>query len=384
MPFERPGLSELREKSRSYVTGQLDEAGALLWFSTLGILADAVAGMTHLHYGYLDWIAQQCTPATATGEYLAAWGALKGIIRRAAVAATCEAVRFTGTPGSTVSAEAVLNRADGYQYTLDEDVSIDSDGSGTGSITAVLPDPTDDRTGGGDDGNADAGTTLTPDVTWSGIDSTVTMVSAATGGSDTEDEEAYRQRVLYAYQNPPQGGAAADYVQWALEVPGVTRAWCVNRALGFGTVGVYIMTDGDDEDNAGGFPDGTDGVATDEDWTDRKATGVQLTVADHIRQYQPVTAVVYVMSPVARSIDFEIQGLSSATAALKARVESAISEVLYNVGEPDGSGVIHLSDLWYAIADTEGTDGFILVSPDSNITLSQGELPVTGTITWAT
>ncbi|HFO9943202.1 TPA: baseplate J/gp47 family protein, partial [Escherichia coli] len=126
-----PGLSELREKSRSYVTGQLDEAGALLRFSTPGILADAVAGMTHLHYGYLDWIAQQCTPATATGEYLAAWGALKGIIRKAAEAAACDEVQFTGTVGSTVSAGAVLNRADGYQYTLDEDVSIDSDGSGT-------------------------------------------------------------------------------------------------------------------------------------------------------------------------------------------------------------------------------------------------------------
>ncbi|EKA9715429.1 TPA: baseplate J/gp47 family protein, partial [Escherichia coli] len=133
-----------------------------------------------------------------------------------------------------------------------------------------------------------------------------------------------------------------------------------------------------------GFPDGTDGVATDEDWTDRKATGVQLTVADYIRDYQPVTAVVYVMSPVARSIDFEIQGLSDATAALRAQVESAISEVLYNVDELDGSGVINLSDLYYAIADIEGTDGFILVSPDSNITLSQGELPVTGSITWAT
>lgn len=381
MPFERPGLSELREKSRSYVTGQMDEAGALLRFSTLGILADVTAGMAHLHYGYLDWIAQQCTPATATGEYLAAWGALKGIIRKAAEAATCEEVRFTGTPGCTVGAGAVLNRADGYQYSLDAEVSIDSDGCGTGSITAVLPDPTDDSS---DDGNADAGTTLTPDVTWSGIDSTVTMVTAATGGSDIEEEETYRQRVLYAYQNPPQGGAAADYVQWALEVSGVTRAWCVNRALGFGTVGVYIMTDDDSEDNAGGFPDGTDGVATDEDWTDRKATGVQLTVADYIRQYQPVTAVVYVMSPVARRIDFEIQGLSSATAALKASVESAISEVLYNVDELDGSGVIHLSDLWYAIADIEGTEGFTLVSPDSNISLSQGELPVTGTITWAT
>ncbi|MFH0370149.1 hypothetical protein [Escherichia coli] len=65
-------------------------------------------------------------------------------------------------------------------------------------------------------------------------------------------------------------------------------------------------------------------------------------------------------------------------------MESAISEVLYNVDELDGSGVIHLSDLWYAIADIEGTEGFTLVSPDSNISLSQGELPVTGTITWAT
>ncbi|HEL7978413.1 TPA: baseplate J/gp47 family protein [Escherichia coli] len=384
MPFERPVLSELREKSRSYVTGQLDEAGTLLRFSTLGILADVTAGMAHLHYGYLDWIALQCTPATATGEYLAAWGALKGIIRKAAVAATCDEVQFTGTPGSTVSAGAVLNRADGYQYTLDAAVNIDSDGSGSGSITAVLPDPTDDSSGGGDDGNAGAGTTLTPDVTWSGIDSTVTMISAASGGSDIEEEETYRQRVLYAYQNPPQGGASADYVQWALEVSGVTRAWCVSRALGPGTVGIYIMTDDDSEDNSAGFPDGTDGVASDEDWTFRKATGVQLTVADYVRKYQPVTAVVYVMSPVARRIDFDIQGLSDATASLKASVESAISEVLYSVDALDGSGVINLSDLYYAIADVEGTDGFILVSPDSNITLSQGELPVTGSITWAT
>nr|WP_274614103.1 baseplate J/gp47 family protein [Escherichia coli] len=76
-------------------------------------------------------------------------------------------MQFTGTPGRTVGAGAVLNRADGYQYTLDAEVSIDSDGCGAGSITAVLPDPTDDSSGGGDDGNAYAGTTLTPDVTWS-------------------------------------------------------------------------------------------------------------------------------------------------------------------------------------------------------------------------
>ncbi|MED8996087.1 phage baseplate protein, partial [Escherichia coli] len=72
MPFKRPGLTELRERSRSDVVSQLEETGALLRFSVLRILADVVAGMTHLHYGYLDWIALQCTPATATDEYLAA------------------------------------------------------------------------------------------------------------------------------------------------------------------------------------------------------------------------------------------------------------------------------------------------------------------------
>ncbi|MED8993492.1 baseplate J/gp47 family protein, partial [Escherichia coli] len=192
--------------------------------------------------------------------------------------------------------------------------------------------------------------------------------------------ETFRQRVLYAYQNPPQGGAASDYVQWALEVPGVTRAWCVNRALGPGSVGVYIMCDETTED---GFPEGTDGVASTEGWTDRKATGLQLTVADHLRDLQPVTALVYVMSPVAREIDFEISGLQDADESMKADIREAIDDVLGNVNSLDGSGVINLSELYYGIAGIVGTEGFILVYPDSNLVLSQGELPVTGTISWS-
>ncbi|HAX5205300.1 TPA: baseplate J/gp47 family protein [Escherichia coli] len=378
MPFERPGLSELREKSRSDVKDSLEEKGALLRFASLRILADVTAGMTHLHYGYLDWIALQCTPATATDEYLDAWGTLKGVTRRTAVAATCRCVRFSGTPGSTVSAGAVLNRADSYQYTLDADVTLDSTGVGTGSVTAVLPDPVDDDTGGGENGNADAGTTLTPDTGQAGVSSTVTMTEAATGGTNAEDEDDYRQRVLYAYRNLPQGGSAADYVQWALEVPGVKMAWCVNRVLGPGTVGVFILADEGDADVVG-----DDGVASDEDWTYRKATGLKLTVADYIRERQPVTAVVYVMSPVEKSIDMELRGLSDATDAVKTQVMAAIDSVLENVNALNGDGVVNVSDLYYAIADINGTEGFILAIPDENITLSQGEIPVRGTVTWS-
>jgi uncharacterized phage protein gp47/JayE len=31
------------------------------------------AGMSHLHYAYLDYIALQTNPFTSTGEWLAGW-----------------------------------------------------------------------------------------------------------------------------------------------------------------------------------------------------------------------------------------------------------------------------------------------------------------------
>ncbi|MEC5343650.1 baseplate J/gp47 family protein [Brenneria populi] len=386
MPFNRPTLTELRERNKAFVESELKDVGALLRFSNLRVIADADAGMSWLHYGYLDWIAKQAVPYTATDEHLAAWGAMKSVYRKAATAATSPTALFTGTAGSVVSAGAVLNRSDGYQYTLDEEITIGSDGAATGSITAVLLDPADDASAGGDAGNADAGTFLTLDTSWSGVDSTVTMTAAATGGADIEDEDDFRIRVLYAYQHPLQGGAEADYVQWATSVPGVTRAWCLKHLLGIGSVGVYIMTDGDDRTNDAGFPVGTDGVATKEVWGidgtgTGAATGVQLAVADYIWNRQPVTALVWVCSPIVKAVDFVIDGIAGADSTVKSAIAKAINSVFFDKGDPRGdagAGVIYLSDLVYAIADVPGSTGFVLTSPSTNITLNTGELPVLG------
>ncbi len=205
MPFNRPTLTELRERNKAFVESELREIGALLRFSNLRVIADADAGMAWLHYGYLDWIAKQAVPYTATDEHLAAWGALKGIYRKSAVAAVGYAM-FTGNVGATVSAGAVLNRSDSYQYTLKGNIVIGSNGTAMGAITAVLRDPAENATAGGAEGNADSGTLLTLDVAWRGVDSTVTMNTAAAGGTDIEDEDEFRSRVLYAYQYPLQGG----------------------------------------------------------------------------------------------------------------------------------------------------------------------------------
>ncbi|TPG62546.1 baseplate J/gp47 family protein [Ewingella americana] len=380
MPYNRPTLSELRARNIAAIESELKGVGTPLRFSNLNILGSADAGLAYLHYGYLDWIAKQSVPWSATDENLAGWAALKSVTQKAANAGTNNGTIFTGISGKTVPAGTVLNRGDGYQYTVSTDVAITSAGSGTGSITAVLPDPNDDPTGGGAAGNTPAGTQLTLDTSISGIDSTVIIGTSITNGADIESEDAFRTRMLLAYQNTPQGGNDEDYESWALAVSGVTRAWTVRRLMGAGSVGVYIMIDGNDTSNHG-FPVGADGISRLDNWSAAKATGDQGRVADAIYPQQPVTSLVCVCSPIQRVINFTINGISSVGSSVTAAIAAAIDGVLFESGNPQGATIL-LSDLLIAISNVSGTSGFILTSPSVNITTATGELPVRGTVTY--
>ena len=379
MPFKRKTLSELREENRQFMQAELESVGALLRFGNLKVLADMDAGMAHLHYAYLDYIARQSTPFTSTDEWLAGWMALKQIYRKAATAARSPAATVTGTPGKTLSKGAVLNRDDGYQYTTDSAITINTAGSATVAVTAVLPDITDDVTGGGASGNADAGTILTLDANAPGIDSSVTLIEPATGGANIESEEDFRLRGLLAYQNPPQGGSDTDYKSWALSVSGITRAWIRRRGMGPGTVVIYIMCDGDDKTNYG-FPVGTDGVSQLEEWGAVKATGDQGRVADYMYPLAPVTSLNYVCSPIRREVNFDIAGIQSADSTVVQAIKDAINDLFFDEGNPDGTGKIYLSDLNRVISSVSGTTGYSLEQPAANIVLAIGELPVLGEV----
>ena len=379
MPFKRKTLSELREENRQFMQAELESVGALLRFGNLKVLADMDAGMAHLHYAYLDYIARQSTPFTSTDEWLAGWMALKQIYRKAATAARSPAAAVTGTPGKTLPKGAVINRDDGYQYTTDGAITINTAGSATVAVTAVLPDITDDVTGGGASGNADAGTILTLDANAPGIDSSVTLIEPATGGANIESEEDFRLRGLLAYQNPPQGGSDTDYKSWALSVSGITRAWIRRRGMGPGTVVIYIMCDGDDKTNHG-FPVGTDGVSQLEEWGAVKATGDQGRVADYMYPLAPVTSLNYVCSPIRREVNFDIAGIQSADSTVVQAIKDAINDLFFDEGNPDGTGKIYLSDLNRVISSVSGTTGYSLEQPAANIVLAIGELPVLGEV----
>lgn len=376
MPFARPTLTELRTQARQDVAAQLPGADATLRFANRRIMADAQAGFANGHYGYLDWIAKMAVPWTALDEYLAAWAALKNVFIKGAKSAVGD-VSFTGTPNTPLPAGTPLVRGDGVKYTVTVGGVVDN----TNNVVVTAQANADPTGLTGAFGNTDIGAIMTLGSAIPGIQSNGTVTVAFTGGSDLETQDEFRSRMLQAFQNTPQGGAQSDYVTWALEVTGVTRAWCNPLGNGAGTVVVYTMWD-DVEAAYNGFPQGTDGVSS-QDPRAAPATGDQLTVANYIFPLRPAGALVYSVSPIPAAQNLSIKGISALN---QPQVEAAISDVFLREGDPVGTGsggTIDLAHIETAIAAVAGVNDFIIISPTADIVLTVGEIPVLGAVTWS-
>lgn len=366
MPFERPTLTRLIEQAQADVAGELG-LYSLLRFSPERAFATAQAGLTQGCYGMLDWIALQATPFTATDEYAEAWAALIGVTRKGSSAATGYAA-FTGTPNAVLPAGTPVARSlDGVQYVTTAAGTVGPDGTVTVPIGAAEASAA---------GDALDGTPLVLGQAVPGINAAGLASGAISGGADLETDDEFRTRYLEAYANPPQGGAASDYVRWAKEVAGVTRAWAVPNGAGAGTVSVYVMLD-DARADSGGFPTGADGVATNEP-RGTPATGDQLAVADHLFAVQPVTALVTVYSPSAMPVAFTIGDVPDAS--LQPAIAAALDAVF--LAKAAVGGTMYPSDFTAALKGVSGLTRFSMPVPSGPVTAGTGRLPVRGTITW--
>jgi uncharacterized phage protein gp47/JayE len=371
MPYARKTLSQLRAEVAQDITSALPGSDALLRFSNLKIVADAQANLANLHYGYLDWIAKQSNPFTATDEFLEAWAALKDVFRKSATSASGY-ITFPAITGTMIPVGTGIVRGDGITYTSTSSIT-----AGSGGLITVPATADADPTGlTGAFGDSTVNTAMTLGAAIAGIQSNGYVSTAFTGGADLESDDSLRSRMLQAYQNPPQGGAQSDYITWALQVAGVTRAWCSPNALGPGTVVVYVMLDITQAAH-NGFPQGGNGVAA-ADTRAPSAAGDQLLVANYIYPLQPVTAEVHVVAPGAHSINFSISGVP---VGVQASVAAAIDDVFLRVGSPGGT--VPLAQVNSAIASVSGSGNFLIVSPVLDITNGAGLLPVRGTIAWS-
>ncbi len=357
MSFDRPALTEIIERLQAGIASRLPGSDPLLPNSILNILAQAFAGVAHGEHGHLAWAARQIIPDTAEAEHLerlALWLG-RGMTRKGAAAATGDVV-FTGSDGSVVPAGTVLQRSDQLEYATDADATI-SAGSATVAATATTV---------GSDTNTTASTNLSLVAPIAGVNSQAAVdAGGLNGGSDIETDAQLLSRLREFVANETNGVNANQYETWALEVEGVTRAWCRDAYLGAGTVGLFFVRDGD----VSIIPD---------------ATEVQA-VQDYLDALRPVGMLgLTVLAPTELVVDMTIT-LNPNTVAVQDAVTAELQDLFARVTEvEDGSGnaVILLSQINEAISIAAGEEDHILVVPAANVAPSLGEIPTLGSITW--
>lgn len=355
----RPTLSDLQERVRQDLNARLPGADSRLRRSNIGVVAKVQAGLAHLVYGRLDFISKQVIPDSAEAQFLERWADIFGVTRKAAERAA-GTIRFAGTEGAAIPIGTKAQTADRVIYRTTAAAVI---AGGQATVAAEAEEP-------GATSNNVALVLLNLVSAVPGIVATATIADDMVGGADEELDDDLRARLLFEIQKPPHGGSQDDYVRWALEVPGVTRAWCSGNEFGPGTVVVRFMMDRVRLDQQG-IPTG-DSYPT---YTD----DLKL-VADHIAPLRPVTASVFVVAPIAKPIDVTIKGLSPDTPVVRAAVEDELRDLFLRSAQPGMA--IPVSWLWASVSTASGERSHHIQSPADDVEVGIAELAVLGNVTY--
>lgn len=313
------------------------------------VAARALSGTAYELYGYQDWIARQSSPATCDEAMLLRWAEwrLEGG-RNPAVAATGP-VLVSGSSGRLVDAGQVYRSDDGRRYVVAQAATLVN---GAAMLQVIAEDV-------GVLGNLAAGnlTAVTPVL---GVNSTAVIgPDGIVGGTEQEEVEALRARVQAAFKNPSKVGNGADFIEWALEVPGVTRAWALPRWMGPGTFGLAFVRDGD---------------------PNLIPTPAQVAeVQAYLEKKRPVTSEVYALAPEPRPINFSLHLVPDST-ALRTAVTQALNGLIIDEGGPGKTLLI--THVRKTISNTPGVTDYVLSVPAADVVLSANQVAVPGVMTW--
>ncbi len=363
MPWTTPTLAELRALNRDFIAAHLPGADVTVPNSVLRVLSDANSGLAALTLQYLDWLAKQVMVDTAEREWLDRFGQIWLGGRKAATFAEGAAL-LNGVSGTVVPTGTRLVQAAGdVEYETLASATLTGSPT-TVQVRALTP---------GVASNQASGASLSVSTAIPGLDG-VASSSGIVDGVDAELDEDLRGRILDRIRKPPMGGDADDYVAWALEVPGVTRAWTSPMEMGAGSVTVRFMMD---ELRAGnnGFP----------------LSGDIAAVQAHIDALRPVTVKdLFVLAPIPEPINFTIDNLVMDSAETRFNLEAAVAVMLNERGRPafalngvaQDAQTIHREWVSAAVLSAAGVESFDLIMTD-HVMPSKGHIAVPGTVTYA-
>ena len=298
-----------------------------------------------------DWVLDQSFPQTAAGVYLDRHAAMRGITRlpsAKAVGVLRFYVKDAPVEAVTIAAGTVCMTADEKRFQTVEDAVLEP-----GQMYAEAGA---EAMEGGSGGNAVAGSIsilAACPVAITGC----TNPDAFTGGSNEEDDETLRRRILESYQRLPNGANAAWYETTAMSHGGVAAARAVGRARGIGTVDVYIAAEN-------GLPD--------EELLEQ--------VRKNLQERREIAVDVEVKAPGTRTVDVTVE-LSvregNDFADIKAIAEDTVMSFFSGrlLGQP-----LRVADLGNRLYGLEGVENYRILSPAEDLAGDNTVLPVLGAL----
>lgn len=223
----RPDIGELQTQIAAELSKRLLGGAPVLPMSAEDVLSFVMAGTVNLMFGAVTQALKENDPATMCCDNLVIYGASHGINLRAAKRSKGY-VAITGTPGAAIPATIRFVGESSREYKLDPGVSTNPtslDASGAAALRAVAML-------GGSAFELPAGSPLTVTTTIPGINIEALVIgNGMTGGTDDEDCESLRRRIIAAEAAGVIVPNEAWYLQQTLLYPGVTRA-CTDECEG--------------------------------------------------------------------------------------------------------------------------------------------------------
>lgn len=359
MAYSIRSLDEISKTVRGAFRQYLPGTDASLAQNVLYVIAKAVTLLAREYELRFGWLSRQMFLSLADDDaWVARHAGDVGIWRKPA-SASVGTIDGTGLP-STAYSSGIRFSSGGNTYVSTASAVSAVDGSVSFAVAC-------EQTGAST--NRDAGAVM--NLTDPSLEPTLSAeFEVATGGlgggADIETTEQLRARGLFRKRNPPRAGALTDYEELALSVPGVIKSWAFRVPASPGAVTVLFL-----------FAGRSDSIPL---VGDVAAVQAAIDARRLIRVDAGEAA-----APVALPIAVTISGLTNDTAEVRAGIAANIRAMLVERCRPGISGnTFTVSKSWFAeaISQAAGEDRHLMTAPSADVTLTGGEFPVLGTLSF--